>query len=220
MTTAGTNHRGSDLLWSMLNDVEGETVSIWSSIHWTFASYTMFTCLFCSCLTCFTLLVMSLLADKLNMCRTFTRGLSHTCFLYQSCIPLNTYVTPSIQLTPVCENTSLDRFCLCGSTWLIAFISVRGTYWPWTPRGQGQAGPSWSSGNGQSHWPCRPLDRRPWHADRRDCRPLSYVQLWRLHPARKLNIWYVLPLIHNQCFFCLSRFPYILPVFFLLFFFF
>lgn len=93
-------------------------------------------------------------------------------------------------------------------------MSVRGTYWPWTSWGQGQAGPSWSSGNGQSHWPCRPLDRRPWHADRRDCRPLSHVQLWRLHPARKLNIWYVLLLVHNQCLFSLSRFPYMFPVFF------
>lgn len=123
----------------------------------------------------------------------------HTFCFCQSWIPLKHihYSVHTIRYSKWQKNTYLYYFCLCGSTWLIRIMSIRGTYWPWTSWGQGQAGPSWSRGNGQSHWPCGPLDRRPWHADGRHRRPLSYVQLWRLHPAGKLNIRYVLLLIHN-----------------------
>lgn len=79
------------------------------------------------------------------------------------------------------------------------YIFLRRTYWPWTPWGQGQAGTLWSCGNGQSHQPRRSHDQCPWHHDCGDCRSFSYVQLWRLHPQGKHNIWYVMIPIWTGC---------------------
>lgn len=76
---------------------------------------------------------------------------------------------------------------------------LRRTYWPWTPWGQGQAGTLWSGGNGQSHQPRKSHDQCPRHHDCSDCRPFSYVQLWRLHPQGKHNIWYVMIPIWTGC---------------------
>lgn len=86
---------------------------------------------------------------------------------------------------------------LWGHVSLTVNIYARRTYWPWTPWRQGQAGSSWSCGNGPGYWPGRSFDQRPWNADHSYCWPFSRIQLWRLHTQRKYNIWYVMTSMYS-----------------------